>query len=359
MTAPPGSRTCLPRLPDTPWPRPRDSRRSAAAPKRLSRLVAALLLAVAAAQPASGVDDDAYDAQLPCAAQLPTLRSAPLPAALAALRTCTAALQLPNASTPVEEAPYALMRVINAVLGRHATPAFLPTRELFPESALLEASWRGIAAEAAAVLATRSVPDFGHVDPTQAATYGGVAGAWRVYVLRLLGADVAPHVAACPVTAALLRRCPGVRNAFFSVLAPGARLAPHSGPLRSVARYQLGLSVPEPHACTLTLTAAGAPAPYHWREGEGVLWDDTVEHSVAHTGSKPRVVLFIDVRRSDVSRRARVLDAAAAAAMRRMPAFKAALRRAEAQPLMDGRQAESSAATGGVAGASSAFELRR
>lgn len=77
-----------------------------------------------------------------------------------------------------------------------------------------------IAVEASAVLASRAVPDFGHVDPAQAGTHARVAGAWRVYVL--------------------LRRAAALR------------------------RYQLGLLVPEPQAVAPTLAAGDAP-PYHWR----------------------------------------------------------------------------------------------
>jgi aspartyl/asparaginyl beta-hydroxylase (cupin superfamily) len=351
-------------------PPPARRRRARAAPLLRALAMLALLSAAAAQQPGTLTGED--DALMPCAAQLPSLRTSPMPTALAALRACTMALLGPNSSVIPDAVPYALMRVINAVIGEHATPPFLPKRELFPESALLEESWRVIASEAAAVLETRAVPDFGHVDPNQADTYGRVPGAWRMYVLRLMGSDVEAHLAACPHTAALLARCRGVRNAFFSVLAPGATLTTHAGLMRSVARYQLGLIIPQPTACTLTLTGRDGtlrahpetptPAPYHWREGEGVLWDDTWEHFVAHNGTPggpPRVVLFLDVRRPDVSRRARVLDEAAAAGMRRMPAFEGALRRAEAAPLLEGEAAEAEGVAAERGGEGSAFELRR
>ncbi len=123
-------------------------------------------------------------------------------------------------------------------------------------------------------------------------------------------------------------------------------LAPHAGPQRAVLRYQLGLVVPEPEACELRV--AGTLA--RWREGEGMLWDDTFEHSAANRGTRPRVVLFLDVQRRDVPRRARALDAAAVALLRQTPAFADALRRAEAQP-----REEAAALRGGVA----AVELRR
>lgn len=67
-------------------------------------------------------------------------------------------------------------------------------------------------------------------------------------------------------------------------------LAPHAGPQRAVLRYQLGLVVPEPEACELRV--AGTLA--RWREGEGMLWDDTFEHSAANRGTRPRVVLWLD-----------------------------------------------------------------
>lgn len=293
---------------------------------------------------------------LACQAQLPVLRDGSLPEALAALQACAAALPRDWA----ERNPYALVEVVNALVPPLPPPdghsaASLIKESLFPESSLLEESWTAIAAEAEAVLASRAVPEFAYVDPNQEKVYGN-AGGWKLFILRLMGADLPSHAAACPRTSALLRRAgPEIRSAFFSVLAPGTSLARHQGPSRAVLRYQLGLVVPQPDACELRVESASANCSasggcgddvYHWREGEGVIWDDTRWHSARNDGTLPRVVLFLDIRRrGDVEPRVRALDEAALALLQATPAFAAALRRAEA-PTSDG------------GGGSAGFELR-
>ena len=297
-------------------------------------------------------------AGLSCHEQLPTLRVAPLPEALSALHSCAGDLE---PDWPETVSPFALVDVINELCAPFPEPAghavtSLRSAQLFPEAALLEAAWQDIAEEAAAVLRSHEVPEFSSIEPTQAHVYAAETSSWKMFMLRLMGADVEPHLAACPRTAALLARCAGVRNAFFSVLAPGAVLAQHRGPQRAVVRYQLGLIVPEPEACELRvqasrLNASGGGEPqddvYHWREGEGVLWDDMRLHSASNRGSQPRVVLMLDVRRRDVGARTRALDAAATSLLRATPAFERVLRRAEAPPAK------------GSGGRGLGFELRR
>lgn len=292
-------------------------------------------------------------AGLSCQEQLPALRAAPLPEALSTLRRCAADLP---ADWPESVHPFALVDVINQLCPPMPEPSghavtTLRTAELFPEAALLEANWKDIAAEAAAVLRTHHLPEFSHVEPTQRDIYSADTS-WKMFMMRLMGADVVPHLAACPRTAALLAQIPDVRNAFFSVLAPGISLAQHRGPQRAVLRYQLGLIVPEPDTCELRVesshlngTSHGGDDVYHWREGEGILWDDMRLHSARNGGSHPRVVLMLDIRRRDVGARVRALDAAAITLLRATRVFAQALKRAEAPPKESG---------GGSAG----FELR-
>ena len=39
---------------------------------------------------------------------------------------------------------------------------------------------------------------------------------------------------------------------------------------------------------------------YAWREGACAVFDDSFEHSVAHRGATPRIVLVVDVRHPDL-----------------------------------------------------------
>lgn len=222
------------------------------------------------------------------------------------------------------QSPYALLARANAIIARDCVNGPFVHRAAFPDAALLEAHWRVIADECAAVLPL--APRYGDVDPHQAAT--AVKGTWRVYMLRYMDEDVAANMAACPRTAALLQRCRGVRNAFFSILEAGTALRPHRGVIQSVLRYHLGLLVPQPAAATLTVGGV----TQHWREGEGILWDDMYQHSAENAGTAPRVILFLDVVRSDLGLLSRAVDAAVTWGIRHNPAFREAVKRAEPAP---------------------------
>lgn len=60
-------------------------------------------------------------------------------------------------------------------------------------------------------------------------------------------------------------------------------LRPHVGPQKTVFRYHLGLIVPEPALANITVGGV----TYSWREGEGVVFDDTFEHSARNLGTSP------------------------------------------------------------------------
>jgi beta-hydroxylase len=113
---------------------------------------------------------------------------------------------------------------------------------------------------------------------------------WRRFYLKWYGplGDDARRL--CPRTCALLDQLPEVRLAMFSFLDPGSVIRPHTGPSKGAKRYHLGLACPPEAAITVDGT------PYSWREGEGVLFDDTYYHEVANrSATEVRAVLFCDV----------------------------------------------------------------
>ena len=79
----------------------------------------------------------------------------------------------------------------------------------------------------------------------------------------------------------------------FSVLAPGAVIRPHKGIFKGCLRYHLGLVTPNSDACCIEV----AGEKYSWRDGEGVLFDDTFVHHVRNDTSSVRIVLFCDILR--------------------------------------------------------------
>ncbi|EDQ91431.1 uncharacterized protein MONBRDRAFT_36109 [Monosiga brevicollis MX1] len=106
-------------------------------------------------------------------------------------------------------------------------------------------------------------------------------GQWLVAMLVDQGRCNNELWAACPGAAALLRllqsdvcRCV-FGNAFFSVLDPGAKIEPHTGPANARLRLHIPLNdTPAILRCGGTQT--------HWRVGEPFLMDDSYEHSVEY-----------------------------------------------------------------------------
>jgi aspartyl/asparaginyl beta-hydroxylase (cupin superfamily) len=92
----------------------------------------------------------------------------------------------------------------------------------------------------------------------------------------------------------LLKSMPEVLAAMFSILPPGKEIPPHIGPFRGSLRYHLGLKVPRDRQnCYINVDGRD----YHWREGEGQLFDDTYLHHVRNDTNETRIVLFLDVER--------------------------------------------------------------
>lgn len=99
----------------------------------------------------------------------------------------------------------------------------------------------------------------------------------------------------CPATAAALDQAPRnlipgkAPSAFFSILAPGAHIPPHTGVTNTRAIVHLPLVVPE--GCRFRVGGETRA----WREGEAFAFDDTIEHEAWNDGSDPRIILIFDV----------------------------------------------------------------
>jgi len=110
-------------------------------------------------------------------------------------------------------------------------------------------------------------------------------------MLELLGHRPPRNQVHCEATCAALRRVPGILQTFFSVLEPGKSVPLHDGPYIGYLRYHLGIRAPRSHPPLSRV----AGREYVWKEGEGVLFDDSWPHEVINHSRKPRVVLFVDV----------------------------------------------------------------
>ena len=117
---------------------------------------------------------------------------------------------------------------------------------------------------------------------------------WKVFVFWCYGSKSDVSCRLCPRTAEAIRRIPGMKTAFFSILAPGKRIPVHRGPYNGVVRCHLALKIPQ-NSSAVRLQVAGVE--YAWTEGKCLLFDDTYLHAAWNLSDETRVVLFLDIER--------------------------------------------------------------
>ncbi len=97
----------------------------------------------------------------------------------------------------------------------------------------------------------------------------------------------------CPESCKIIESLPDVKIAMFSVISPGAYIKPHKGLYKGSLRYHLGLSTPNSDDCYIVVDNI----KYSWKDGEGIIFDDTYTHWVKNDTDKHRIVLFCDIVR--------------------------------------------------------------
>lgn len=191
-------------------------------------------------------------------------------------------------------------------------PAFLSDyHRVYPALAILERNTDVIRKECLELMALRDrIPHLR--DSGVEYTQGGIHRAdWKTFMLKS-GRFLEANCARAPETTRLLREIPGVETAFFSILGPGQHLRAHYGYYKGFFRYHLGLVVPDDNReglCWLRInddrraydkrirSVIEKTPKYHWHEGEGVVFDDTLLHDAANESDSPRAVLFLDLIR--------------------------------------------------------------
>lgn len=138
-----------------------------------------------------------------------------------------------------------------------------------------------------------SLPQYHEVDSGEHAISNTTPKRWNVFMLECLGYKIAPNQARCPETCKALAAVPNMIQAFFSILDPGKSVPKHEGPYLGYLRYHLGLRVPKKNPPKIVVNGQD----YFWKEGEGVLFDDSWPHEVVNTSDELRAVLIVDVRR--------------------------------------------------------------
>ena len=125
---------------------------------------------------------------------------------------------------------------------------------------------------------------------------------WSAFFLWKEGAPIADHVARCPKTARAVENAPLCRihgrapSIYFSLLRPGTRIPAHTGYVNTRLICHLPLIVPP--KC---LFRVGNDVRA-WRQGELLLFDDTVEHEARNDSTETRVVLIFDIWRPELTR---------------------------------------------------------
>jgi ornithine lipid ester-linked acyl 2-hydroxylase len=164
---------------------------------------------------------------------------------------------------------------------------------VFPWAKELEANWQVIRQELDQVLEyADDLPNFQDISPRQSRIAND--NLWKTFFFFGFGFKAQKNCDRCPNTTRLLKQIPGLKVAFFSILAPGKHIPEHRGKHKGLIRYHLALKVPEPkEACRIRIEDQVA----YWEEGKSLVFDDTYYHEVWNDTDDYRVVLFLDIAR--------------------------------------------------------------
>lgn len=181
-----------------------------------------------------------------------------------------------------------LVRRFSSV-GQH--PFFAPSE--FHWIPRIEAGWTAIRDELRALLRDRGrIPSLHEVSSGEAMLTQD--DKWKTYWLYAYGRKIVENCRRCPDTTRLIETIPGMKTAFFSILAPRKHIPEHRGPYTGVLRYHLALVVPrQKEACRIRVGSDLA----HWEEGQSIVFDDGYPHEVWNETDEERVVLFLDFAR--------------------------------------------------------------
>lgn len=163
----------------------------------------------------------------------------------------------------------------------------------FPWTEQLEANWQVIRQELEPILPyADALPNFQDISPRQNRI--SPDDLWKTFFFCAFGYWSQQNCDRCPETTTLIKQIPGLKVAFFSILAPGKHIPQHRGKHKGIIRCHLALKVPEPAAdCRIQVADQVA----YWEEGKVLLFDDTFPHEVWNNTNDYRVVLFLDIVR--------------------------------------------------------------
>jgi beta-hydroxylase len=161
----------------------------------------------------------------------------------------------------------------------------------FPELSPLTAHWRTIRDEALQLFAEGYIR--APVTHNDIGFHSFFKGGYKRFYVKWYDDPPASARALCPKTVALVTAIPCVNAAMFAMLPPGGKLGAHRDPYAGSLRYHLGLATPNADTCRIVVDGV----PYHWRDGEAVIFDETYIHSAENASDVARLILFCDIER--------------------------------------------------------------
>jgi len=170
-----------------------------------------------------------------------------------------------------------------------STP-YIPVRE-FPELEVLQKNWPVIREEALKLIELKKIK--ASEENNDAGFNSFFKTGWKRFYLKWYDASHPSAARLCPNTHALLAGIPTVKAAMFAELPPGAKLNLHRDPFAGSIRYHLGLATPNDDRCFIEVDGER----HSWRDGQGVIFDETYLHWAENTSESDRVILFCDVER--------------------------------------------------------------
>ncbi|MDN5202467.1 aspartyl/asparaginyl beta-hydroxylase domain-containing protein [Fulvivirgaceae bacterium BMA10] len=114
---------------------------------------------------------------------------------------------------------------------------------------------------------------------------------WRTFYMKAYNGWFIDNCRRCPNTYSLIRQMDNVLTAMFSIMEPGNEIPAHTGKFFGFLRYQMPLIVPKKGHCMITV----GDKTHQYKEGQAILFDDTIEHSVVNATDEMRIVLFLDI----------------------------------------------------------------
>jgi aspartyl/asparaginyl beta-hydroxylase (cupin superfamily) len=186
--------------------------------------------------------------------------------------------------------------VYSLFTGGKDRPAFFDIDATMPALRHVDAMYPAIREELLQILPQQSaMPRYHEIDTDLIYSSGRYNrdARWNVFMLYCYGSLPENNRALCPITCEAVSKVPHLNQAFFSILDPGKSIPAHTGPTQAYLRYHLGLVVPAQNPPSIRIRREH----YTWKEGESVLFDDSLDHEVYNSSAGIRVVLILDVMR--------------------------------------------------------------